>query len=253
MFAPASVMDKKAEKYYNTTPYAYALNNPIVFVDPDGEDTYLVIYGSGQVSPMTNQSNVGDGFQKNAEALAENIRNSGILGDGDAVVVLYTATESEYIDAINTEYESGAIAQMDVFSHSSNNSVNLGGPEGATSEEGKDYRNVSAYGSADANPDNNKELKQINADNFTKDATVTLWGCYLGGATNDPNEKSHAQALANHLGENRTVKAFKGSGAEFKQDKNGNNVYNGTMIKSTDRYTQEVNLNTFKKREDERY
>jgi RHS repeat-associated protein len=36
------VIDNKAEKYYSITPYAYAANMPILFVDPDGND--LVIY-----------------------------------------------------------------------------------------------------------------------------------------------------------------------------------------------------------------
>ena len=37
-------MDPVAEKYYSHTPYKYAMNNPIVFVDPNGlEDLYFLV------------------------------------------------------------------------------------------------------------------------------------------------------------------------------------------------------------------
>ena len=38
--------DPLAEKYYAVTPFAYCNNNPVIFVDPDGEDIYLLFDGN---------------------------------------------------------------------------------------------------------------------------------------------------------------------------------------------------------------
>ena len=36
------VQDPLAEKYYSVSAYNYCVNNPVMFVDPDGKDTVYV-------------------------------------------------------------------------------------------------------------------------------------------------------------------------------------------------------------------
>jgi RHS repeat-associated protein len=40
------VIDPKADKYSSCTPYNYCLNNPIKYIDPKGEDVYLLFWYS---------------------------------------------------------------------------------------------------------------------------------------------------------------------------------------------------------------
>ncbi len=40
-----SQVDPLAEKYYSVSPYAYCLNNPVKYIDPDGRQVGLVLEG----------------------------------------------------------------------------------------------------------------------------------------------------------------------------------------------------------------
>jgi RHS repeat-associated protein len=245
------VTDKFADKYHSVSPYQYAADNPLKFIDVNGDSTYLIIYGSGWLSYQRKgqDHDLGeDAFKYSALAKEKELRAN--LAEGDEVVVVYATTEEEYISALNTEYESGLIKELNVYSHGSDNSINLGGPKNGPKEKvdaDADYRLVSAMKS-NHNPDGNNETKRINASNFSSTATVNLWGCNLGGEDSKAltTGQSHAQRLANSLGGNVTVNAFNGGGgAEFKQV-NGQNVYDGTMIRSADRSTQRLILTAYK-------
>ena len=39
-----TTMDPLAEKYYSISPYAYCAGNPVNLVDPEGQDSYLIIW-----------------------------------------------------------------------------------------------------------------------------------------------------------------------------------------------------------------
>ncbi|HAM97206.1 MAG TPA: hypothetical protein DCQ26_01210 [Marinilabiliales bacterium] len=249
-----TVIDKKAELYPGFTPYHYCNNNPIIFVDPDGEDTYLIIYGAGYENAESKgmHGDQSESFRLNAEAHADKLRNSGTLADGDAVIVVRAASSYAFMQAVNKEYDSGKITELTTFSHGGPWGLSLGGEnvvdDNITQEE--QDKQLEDYDQREVNENN---VNDINADNFTDDATVTINACYVGGSPVVKPKDSFGQKLANYLGGNRTVKAFtSGGGAEMKT-KNGDGktiIHDGEMIRRADRSTQKPRFTIFKKDKD---
>jgi hypothetical protein len=238
-------VDALAEKYAGWSPYNYVLNSPLIFVDPNGMDTYLALYGAGWIKPSQRgqHGDLGKGLEKSAQVAAEVMRQYENLKEGDQVVMLFTPTENDFLAAVNKEYESGKIKELVAYSHGTSNSLSFGGPSNGSDSE--DYRILSAR---DGGPTGEQEIKKISRENFTKDATITLWGCNLGGE-NEADAKRYASFagyLAVHMGRGRKVYApVGGGGQEFKQDSQGNNIYDGTMIPSANRASQKTNMRLF--------
>lgn len=220
-------VDPKATSFPSLSPYSVMANNPLTMIDPGGDSTYLVFYGAGYLSVERKGQDydVGRGFKLNAEAKKAEIESmEGFDPERDEVILVETKNSEDFFNATNKVYDSGKIASLDVYSHGYDTGANLGGDKAGMS---LNERSV-----------NTSNLSKIDADNFEENVTVTLHGCNMGNG--------FGQDLVDHLGKG-TVRAFDDY-SEFSTE-NGDGrtiIYNGKMIKSSDRASQEANFTEFK-------
>ncbi len=69
------MIDNKAEKYYGFSPYMYAANNPLVFIDVDGNDFKVAITGNEITISATYYTDNKSETLKSVHAAVDNINS----------------------------------------------------------------------------------------------------------------------------------------------------------------------------------
>ena len=257
MYDPRTVrfysIDPLYSKYTGWTSFAFAMDNPIAFIDVGGLATFLIIKGRGGENIESPNPGMQKGIDKSAISLKNDIENNpakyGFNKDEDKVIVADCPSTRLFLDATNTVYESGEIKFMTVFSHGGDYGISLGGEDsdnpddvarGTTPEIAEEQLNE-----YDLREINWGTAQYIDAKNFTPDAKITLYGCWLG-AVNTDYGMSFAQNLANTL--NVNVYAFTTSACFKEVKKNGKwvELYDGTMTRNNDSRKGIVRLLEFK-------
>jgi RHS repeat-associated protein len=81
-----SQQDPHAENYYDVSPYSFLGNNPILYIDPTGEDLYLYYYLSNNNHGGEEDEESDKAFWAAALTRAADMLKSGEIGEGDKVI-----------------------------------------------------------------------------------------------------------------------------------------------------------------------
>ncbi|MCM1722955.1 RHS repeat domain-containing protein, partial [Bacteroides ovatus] len=172
IFGRFTSVDPMAEKYYHWSPYAYCMDNPLKYIDPNGLDSYIILY-----------SNSDSRFKAAAETRQREIMNSkSFTTEKDHVYMLNIGdlgNLGERIQNIVNDAKAngyGMTVEASFYTHGGTD-----GPVGDKVTSG-DYnlRNVSGS-SLDRNQLSAEGWKQINWNFDPKNSVAAFYGCHTVG------------------------------------------------------------------------
>ena len=194
-------VDPKAESYYPTSPYAYCANNPVKFVDPNGEDLYLYYYTHNNTRGNKADPQADAMFMAAALTRAIDLLTNGTLKDGDAVILRSISDLGKLESTITTDIETyspqyGQTAEFGLWSHGG-----IDGPIGTTLSSGEyaqGYQlSIAGWGNIDFNwkSDGAKALFYGCRTASSENGTVVPWAQKISQNANMANTDVYGQTV----------------------------------------------------------
>ena len=165
-------VDPMAERYYTWSPYTYCLGNPMKYIDPNGLDSYIILYSNSdsrfKAAAETRQREIMNSKSFNSEKDHIYMINIGDLGD------LGERIQNIVNDARANGY--GMTVEASFYTHGGTD-----GPVGDKITSG-DYnlRNVSGSG-LDRNQLSGEGWKKINWNFDPENSVAAFYGCHTAG------------------------------------------------------------------------
>jgi RHS repeat-associated protein len=164
-FPHTPTMDRHAENYYGWSPYSWVANNPMKYIDPNGEDVYLFYYINDNYKNGKKDDNANRMFWAAAVTRAIDIAKN--LKDGDKAIIKSVSNTNDFKSTIEGDIAAnkddyGPTKEVGIWSH-----AGLDGPLRHDQNGNLDQLPVSDWG-------------DINFNWKSDGASISFYGCQTG-------------------------------------------------------------------------
>jgi RHS repeat-associated protein len=218
------VQDAKADKYHWTTPYAYTLDNPIVYIDPDGNDIVVAFTGGPTgggktVDPNSTDASTAGRVVQQARQFAE---EHGIEFSGRVITPGWTAGSavSNALGFIKENYTKGEKVVIYGYSYGGDFAVELAE---ALKKEGIGVDLLITIDAADGTGPN------LSVNDVIPDNVKNVVNFYQTDPTGSPSSSQKGNKSSRESGENAKNKSKEKSGTA-----NGSLASHGGKKKAAD-------------------
>ena len=205
-----NIPDPHAEKYYNTSPYAYCANNPVNFVDPDGNQAVAVAKGVRYTAQPHKLKKMYQAIKAIIFGTSVGVGGTTIFNyyvDGDRSEEVFDALTAPVNTDVNITLDARASESNSVENNSSEGSASTTSPNTPNNDNDNEKKRNTSSGNKNSSHANQK-AKESAGEKYKE--TKSQYDNLNSKTNKTPEDKKQLKKLENQIDHWKRKQDFSG-------------------------------------------